>query len=263
MARSKADLEMQRVGTWVEDNEVWHSRVTAQNMYCRDIMQQAAAARPDRTFTMEDNADCVRRHNAEFKALPPERKAFFRPAADEESRLRDSRHLSVLEQTRTRLAIMKLRKALSRDADLGVPNTLSALRFADQDLEELAAQVSNSEHQGDAISETWRELTSDPSPPPLALQDELLRLEATMEAEAPAPPDPWRARRVLQHRDRFLGTALAFAEDPEEAFWFCCAKFTTTTIAFLKLSRVEHVIPALGARVCPMRALMAEFGCSR
>ena len=45
VARQKEDLEIQRIKTFIDTNEYRQSRVTAANMYCRDIMRQAAVKR--------------------------------------------------------------------------------------------------------------------------------------------------------------------------------------------------------------------------
>ena len=193
---------------------------------------------------MQDNADCVKRHNEEFTALPLRQKAVYRAAAIEENRLRDLRNFDLLESKRARLSILEMRKAQGRQASAGIPNTLSAMRFSDQDLEELAVQVCSDGFRGNQQKAKWAELISDPTPPPLAVQSEILRLERSFAAAHPPPPNPWWASRVITHRDRCLGTALAFAEDPGEVYYFLCAKMTTTTVAYLKLSRLERVIPA-------------------
>jgi len=132
LARRREDINIERASATVAKLENYRSRLTGRNMFCRKRMRDVAATRADPSTVMEDNAQVVASHTEEYKALPPPTRHEYDDEAKVENVYRELRNEEALVSARARLRILRQRSLQAR-RPTGVPNTLGALRFSDEE----------------------------------------------------------------------------------------------------------------------------------
>ena len=100
---------------------------------------------------MSDNARIIARHHASYQALSVAEKRKHRDDAKFETEKRKLINEEKVIELRSRLRVLESRARASADAEQGVANALSELRFSDGELEALALECFKEEYKGDGF----------------------------------------------------------------------------------------------------------------
>ena len=143
IARPKLAIDEERVRAAVDKAESYRPHLNAKHMHCSKLMREKrdGGALPENA--MQDNASIVRTHGASFRLLSIADRDADERDAELENRRRRLMNDDRLERERARLHLLESRK---RDLDsmLSKANTLSDLRFTEEDVQALANEVVDS-----------------------------------------------------------------------------------------------------------------------
>ena len=126
-------------------------------------------------------------------------------------------------ELRSRLRVLESRKRASTEAEQGVANTLSELRFSDAELEALALESFKEEYKGDGFRAHWASLVSSPPATDPALVRSLEAIERRIAAEFPKLAPPLWFKEIGPRRDHFLDVQSASRRAMRRSI-SCCSR---------------------------------------
>ena len=189
--------------------------INAQHMFCKHKMSASRAGRENNMYAVEENQAIIASHAAEFAALPQHEKDRYEDLAFEERHRRERMNEQDILELRAKLRIIETRQRVAHDSELGVPNSVGAVRLGEGDLETLASIVNGHSCRGVGMERQWGLLTSAPAAPPVQHQQRLLALSREYSDEVPEAPVPWWLAHVAENREQFRHVGLVFEEDTE------------------------------------------------
>jgi hypothetical protein len=181
-------------------------------------MANNARVQENKTMLVSDCRRIIASHHAGFKALSADEKNEYRDKAKFETEMARLVNEDKVMELRSRLRVLESRQRASTEADQGVANTLSELRFSDAELEALARESFKEEYSGDGFRARWASLVSSPAATDPALVQRLEAIERRIADKFPKPAPPWWLKEICPRRDRFSGCAFYFTEHYEKIY---------------------------------------------
>ena len=218
VARRCDDVLAERLESNIDECMKNKKPKSAKQMYCSKLMADNARMQENKKELVSDCRRIVASHHAGYQALSAAEKRQHREKARFETELRKLIKEEKVIELRSRLRVLVARARASADAEQGVANTLSELRFSDGELEALALESFKEEYKGDGFRARWASLVSSPPATDPALVRSLYVIERRIAAEFPKPAPPWWLKEICPRRDRFSGCAFYFKEDAEKIY---------------------------------------------
>jgi hypothetical protein len=240
LAVNTAELYEATLQAKLERAQKFKCTTSSKNMFCADLMAQRSSGIADGRELVATNSSCVRDHHALFNHLSAAEKISYSQVASKERRRRNDANRESMRFLQWEVNSQRQRQREREDGDEGVANTMSSMRYSDEDLDELATIWNSASFKGRELQEAWERTTSSVMAPTA----HEIRLETDEKSQ------PWWVSIFTGQRDAFVGTAI-FAEagdgDEEsgaEVFYFLYASKGPQCVVFLKASRCDRVWPA-------------------
>jgi hypothetical protein len=244
VARCRDDVAAEELRMQIDECTQKRRRKTPTQMYCGKLMADNGRMQENKKELVSDARRIMASHHVGYKALSVAEKKEYVEKAKFETEMRKLVNEDKVIEFRSRLRVIESRKRASTEADDGVPNTLSELRFSDAELEALAREAFKEEHAGDGFRARWASLVSSPSATDPALVRSLEAIEQRIAAAFPKPAPPWWLKEICPRRDHFSGCAFYFKENYEKIYYLLLAKQSPFKAVFLEGIFVPPVVPA-------------------
>ena len=246
-AKRKADVAIENYKRKLARmEETGPKRVNAKNMYCSKLTKEAKDENDAMQAKVKKNAQVVKDHHAKWQVLSASGKLECVEAAFEENRRRELDQAVQMEKIRDGLHFALQRKEVQQQEAKGVPNTLSALRFSDDELKELADRFYGKSFQGNVGDEEWARLTRPPDVPDADVMAVIEEQERRLSLLTEKKPSAWLWDLMIQRRDMFEGTAICFLSDMTKAYYFLLGKMgCDRNLVFLQGLRQPRHMPAV------------------
>ena len=226
-ARDKTDVRIQQLEAKVQRmEEPKPSKLTNKQFFCSQLMKdREQGIKRSQHEALSDNRQCVAVHHQGWRELEPSAKLECAAGAAIENERRDLVAEVKLDHAREELSYAKRRKAMCQEQESGVINSLSGLRFTDDELARTSEQFYDSSNcSGVEMQEQWENLVRPPKTPDADVRAEFEEREVALGLEQEADEQPFWWRWMCQRRELFTESAIVFGSDMDVGYYFLFGK---------------------------------------